>query len=58
MEVEELQANPPLNNVDLEALVEELRMLTQKAKRVNFFTIGWWSSNYYGWNMLLQKWRC
>jgi hypothetical protein len=37
MEVEELQANLPLNNVDLEALVEEMQILTQKAERVNFY---------------------
>jgi len=37
MEVEELQADLPLNNVDLEAPIEEMRILTQKVERVNFY---------------------
>jgi hypothetical protein len=34
---EELQVNPPLNSADLETFVEEMRMLTQKAERANFY---------------------
>lgn len=37
MEVEELQIDPPLNSANLEALVKEMRMLTQKVKRVKFY---------------------
>jgi hypothetical protein len=37
MEVVELQVDPPLNSADLEAFTEEMRKLTQKAKRVNFY---------------------
>jgi chromosome segregation ATPase len=37
MEVEELQADPPLNSANLEALVEGMRMLTHKVERANFY---------------------
>jgi hypothetical protein len=37
MEMEELQAYPPLNSADLEAFVEEMWVLTQKAERANFY---------------------
>jgi hypothetical protein len=37
MEVEELQVDPPLNIANLEALVEEMWMLTQKVKRAKFY---------------------
>ncbi len=35
--MEELQANPLLTTVDLKALVEEMQVLTQKAKKVDFY---------------------
>jgi hypothetical protein len=35
--MEELQTDLPLINVDLEALVEEMRVLTQKAEKMNFY---------------------
>jgi hypothetical protein len=35
--VEDLQADLPLTNIDLEALVEEVKMLTQKAKKADFY---------------------
>ncbi len=36
-EVEELQANLPLTSANLEALKEEMRVLTQKVEKVNFY---------------------
>jgi hypothetical protein len=35
--MEELQTDLPLTSVDLEALTKEMRVLTQKAKKVNFY---------------------
>jgi prefoldin subunit 5 len=36
-EMEELQADPPLINANLEAFEEEMQVLTQKAEKVNFY---------------------
>jgi hypothetical protein len=35
--VEELQTDLTLTSVDLEALIEKMRVLTQKAKKANFY---------------------
>ncbi len=36
-EVEELQVDLPLTSANLEALVEEMQVLTQKVKKVDFY---------------------